>query len=200
MAYVEVDEIKLYLNISGDDEDVLIDMANTAAQKWFETKTKRVFEASTNTTRYFDARRECDGGNVSDDYRTLYLDHDLCSINTITNGDGTTVSSSECVTDPRNFSPWYAITLKLNSTIAWTYDDTPENAIAISGKWAWSTTPPDDVKQAVKRLAGYLHKQRDNWQDLDRVVFSQTGAVMLPPGFPRDVADVALLYWRRGLG
>lgn len=204
MTYINIDELKLNLGgITGTSDDAILQMAVDRAQKWIESKTHRVFEASANTTRYFTASSEDHGGSISDsDPLDLILDYDLATISgmVITNGDGVVVTSGQYTVKPKNSPPFHTIRLLPNSNIAWTYSTDPDDAISIAAKWAWSVLPPDDVKYAVTRLAGYLYKQRDSWQELDRVVITNTGATMLPPGFPKDVADVASLYWRRGLG
>lgn len=199
MAYLTNTELKTYLTIPASDtaDDTLLTTIIGQAQKWFETKTKRVFEASTNTVRYFTASLESRGGNISDvDLLELILDWDLCAINSITNGDGVVVTSAEYTTKPKNFTPWYAIRLLPSSSVGWTFDTNPDDAIAISGKWAWSEAAPADVKFGVTRLAGYLYKQRDNFQTIDQIVFTPTGATLLPPNFPRDVADLVMSYRR----
>lgn len=198
--YLSIDELKLWLGgMSTTDDDTLLTMAINRAQKWFETKTRRTFEASANTTRYFTASLESQGGAVNDlDVLELILDYDLATTTglTITNGDSTTVSSSQYTVKPKNYPPFHTIRLLPSAGIAWTYTDDPDDAIAISGRWAWSTMPPDDVKAGVCRLAGYLYKQRDSWADIDRVVITNTGATMLPPKFPGDVIDLVQLYRR----
>lgn len=153
MAYTDVPSVKLYLGITSSDEDVLLSILIARAQKLLEAELRRVFEASANTTRYFDAQRDVKG-------RSLWLDSDLCSIDNITNGDGNTIAGSEYVTEPRNGTPYYAITLKGSSTVSWTYSTDPENAIAVSGKWAWSVTPPKDIVSATEQLVAMLYQSR----------------------------------------
>ncbi len=201
MAIATNTELKEYGHIPPSDtvDDTLLTKFCNQSQKWFETKTHRIFDASADTTRYFTASLGEHGGHISDDDPLdLILDWDLCAITSITNGDGIVVTSGQYTVKPRNMTPWYAIHLLPSSNVAWTYTSDPENAIAIAGKWGWSQTPPDDVKFGVIRLAWYLYKQRDSGQNIDQITFTPTGAVMLPPTFPKDVADIALSYWRRG--
>jgi hypothetical protein len=198
MTYIALADLKLYLGLteqSGDDALLLFNIDR--AQKAVESRCKRIFEATADTTRYFDAIRD-----VSSDLLTLYLDHDLCSITTITNGDSTTVTSNQYVKEPRNYTPWYAIRLLPNSGVAWTYTADHENAISITGKWAYATAVPDDIAQACLRLAAWFYRQKDNSADgsSDRPIMTASGATLLPSRMPTDFLDLTEPYIRRNGG
>lgn len=186
--HVDAATFKSYKDITTSGEDALIATLLGQAQKMVETFTGRVFEVTANTTRTFDAEKDVDG-------HLLYFDRDLYSINTVTNGDGVLVAASEYVTEPRNGPPYYAIRLKGSSTVAWTFSTDAENAIIVSGKWAYSLAAPDDVVWATLRLTSYLYEQRKNAGDLDRPVY--VGAMlMMPTRMPKDVADMLVHYVR----
>lgn len=202
MAYCTVAQVKAFMGGFADantsDDSHLSDLINRV-QAAINRYCHRVFEASANTVRTFDAIKDV-GDGTWEDYgqvdtwkraerrRTLNIDKDLCSINSITNGDGTTVSSSDYVTEPRNDTPYHAIVLKLNSNIAWTWDSSPENAISVSGKWAYSITAPDDVVQAAVRLTAWMYKQGENYDaGMDRPTVSADGVLRLPMMWPEDV-------------
>ena len=127
----------------------------TAAQEAIDLYFLRTFEASANTVRYFDAVRDVTG-------RRLMLDRDLCSINSITNGNGETVTTGQYTTYPRNDTPYYAIDILKSSGINWEYEDDSEGAIAVSGKWAYSLTAPSAVVQLTKWLAAFMYRSKDN--------------------------------------
>ena len=189
MAYVELLDLKTYLGVTEDDDDALLVSLIDRAQAIFDGQTNRTFEATADTTRRFDAIADVDGA-------TLLLDRDLCSITTITNGDSTTVSDDDYVTEPRNTAPYYAITLKASSGLCWTYVDDPENAITISGKWAYSSSAPYDIVDATIRLAVYLYRIKDanTW---DVVAAPEYGTLTIPGGMPRDVRLLLAPYVRR---
>lgn len=191
MAYCTPNDVIAYLGISSSGDNTLIADMVRHAQKAIESHTQRVFEASSDTTRNFDARRDvCD--------LTLYLDHDLISITTITNGDGTTVSSSNYVTEPRNYTPYHAIRLKISSGLHWEFDSNndAEDAISISGKWAYSTSAPNDIVQACVRLASYFYRQKDA-QLFDVTATPELGILTIPQGIPQDVKLLLDPYRRR---
>lgn len=191
MAYTSLANVKAYLGIATGTtaDDALLTSLMASAQAIIDGHCDRTFEASADTTRYFDAL--CD----TDD-RTLYLDRDLCAITSITNGDGATVASTEYTTTPRNNTPWFAITLKRNSDVYWRYDDDAEDAIAVVGRWAYSLTAPADVAQATIRLTAYLHRQKDNAGDLDRPVLVSGSMTILPPQLPKDLVQILIPYVR----
>jgi len=186
MAYTTAANVKTYLKITGSGDDTLIGDLITRAQKAIESYCGRVFEAASDTTRYFDAVEDVAG-------RRLWLDKDLCAITSVTNGDGDTVSSADYVTQPRNDTPYYALTLVTSSTVSWTYTDDPEDAIAIVGKWAYSTTAPADIVHATIRLASYYYRQKDA-QVFGVTSNPEQGQLQIPEGIPRDIRAMLWPY------
>ena len=188
MSYITNTALKTYLDITSSGDDTLLTSLITRTQAMIDAYCRQTFEASSDTTRYFDPTRDVNG-------RTLFLDYPLAAITSVTNGDSVVVSSGDYVTEPRNETPYRRLTLKSNATVAWTYSGTPENAIAIVGKWTYSATAPDDIVQACTRLAAYLYRQRDNALDLDRTVIVGD-ATILPVTIPRDVQFTLRPYRR----
>jgi hypothetical protein len=120
---------------------------------------------------------------------------DLCQITTVTNGDDTTVAASAYVTNPRNETPWYGLRFKLNSGLYWTFDQDPENAISITGRWAYSLTAPSDIIHATVRMATYLYRQKDS-NTFDVTAIPGAGVIEVPQGMPRDVGKMLEPYRR----
>lgn len=189
MAYCTTANVKAYLGISGSGDDTLIDSLVIRAQQVIDTYCNRTFEAAENSNRYFDAYADVES-------KTLYLDADLCSINSITNGDGVTVTTSEYVTEPRNDAPFYAITLKPSSAKSWepNSDGDSENAITISGKWAWSAAAPADIVQACVRLTAFMYRQKD--AQMTDVQVLDGGVSVTPLAIPNDVKAILTPYRR----
>ena len=197
MAYTTKEAVKSYIGVAVTTSDTLIDTLIAAAQKTIETYCGQVFEAAADTTRHFQANSIDYGGHV--DGRDLVLDAPLCAITSVTNGDGTLVSASDYITEPRNLTPWYALRLKNSSNLRWTYDDDVESdTIAVVGKWAFSATAPADVALAALRLSVWYYRQRPNANDLDRAV-AVDGAIFLPSKIPADVMTLLAPY-KRGPG
>lgn len=182
-------------NITKDEQlQDFIDRAQTV----IENHCRRKFEASANTTRHFDAVRDVHG-------LTLWLDRDLATINSVTNGDGTVITSGQYTVLPVNAladgKPIHAIKIKGSAGISWTFDDDPEGAIAISGSWAYSETPPPDIVQATFRLTHYFFQQKDNAADIDKPIYVSAGGNMsiLPPRLPDDLKKLLAPYVRSGV-
>jgi len=176
--YTDTTTLKRYLGISGTADDTLLTELITRAQAIIDRWTGRTFEAATDTTRRFDATDPSGGA--------LFFGADLCAITSIVNGDGTTLALTDYVTLPRNTTPYYGIALKRLGGVLWTYTTDPENAIAVTGKWAYSTTAPADIAGACVRLAAYMYRQKDNAGELDRAIVAGN-ATILPGQIPNDV-------------
>jgi len=190
MAYCGVDELKEYLGIeSATDEPMLLTLL-AAAQRTIDSYCARTFDATADTVRTFDSQRDVDG-------YTLTVDSDLCAITSIVNGDGTTISNSHYVTEPRNETPYYAIRLKASAGNVWTstVSGDSENAITVTGKWAYSTSAPSDIAHVCKRLAAYIYRQKDNAGDLDRAVIAGNSTI-LPAQIPSDIRLMLAPYRR----
>ena len=186
--YCSASDVKAYLGIAEALDDTLIGQLAARAQAAIDRYCNRTFEAAGNTTRTFDASGHHMIGP------TLYLDRDLCAINSITNGDGTAIASTKYVTLPRNDTPYYGIRLKTNSGVIWNYVDDWEGAIEISGKWAYSENAPADIVQAAVRLAAFYYRQKDT--PLQDVTAIEAGVVIRPLAWPDDVRGLLASYRR----
>jgi hypothetical protein len=188
MAYTTPQALRVYKDITSSSDDALLNDLIAAAQAMIDRHCRRTFEAAADATHYFDYSADYVDGD------TLWLDEDLCAITTVTNGDSVVVAAGERTTIPRNSTPYYGIRLLSDSGVTWTYDDEWMNAISVTGKWAWSTTAPDDIAQACTRLAAFLYKQRD--AQLFDVTAIEAGTVLTPVGIPVDVRTALKPYVR----
>ena len=196
MAYATVTELQQYAKISNDVDNALLQSLVTSAVAYIEEHVGFSFEAAADSTRYLDASTYPNGAVYG---RTLYFGTWCAALTTVTNGDGTVITSDYYVTQPRNTGPFYAIKLLSSSGYTWEADsnDDPENAISIAGRWAWSTSPPTDIKHATLRLALWYYRQRDNSTDMDRPLLAE-GVTILPAQIPADVTDILDRYRWRG--
>lgn len=188
MAYASLSDLKAYVNVTDTTDDALLTGFLATAEKVIDAFTRRRFEATADSTRYFHALDDVQG-------RTLHLDKDLCAITSITNGDGVAVTAGQYTTLPKAETPYYALKLLASSGVAWTYDDDPEDAITVVGKWAFSTSAPADVKHATVRMAAFLYRQRDNSDAMaERPFMSADGVLLLPSRLPMDVQELLMPY------
>lgn len=195
MAYTTTSALKAYLGITSSADDSLLSNAIDRAQSMIDTFCHRHFEPETNT-HYFTPLNERDGGNLLDDY-TLNLNYDLSELTSITNGDGTAIPSNQVVLLPLNTVPSNFIRIKSSSSYFWTYNDSPEGAVAIAGKWSYSLSAPADIVAATLRLSAYLYRQREGTPDSDRAVLSADGVVLAAPRIPSDITAMLTPYIRR---
>lgn len=187
MAYVDIDEFKTYIGLDITDDDALITLLMARAKSLIDGYTRTVFDVSADSTRYFTYGQSTCG-------RTLTFDTWLASApTTVTNGDTTTVASTQYVLEPTNSTPYYAIKLTSASSIAWTYEDAVEQAISITGKWGWSATPPDEIVHAATRLTAYMYRQKDQ-AVMDQTAFTELGPLKISARIPTDVRDVLDRY------
>ena len=189
MAYTTADAMRAYAGISGSGDDGLLATFADAAQAHIDKYTRRTFEGS-DTARYFTIGRETEG-------RWLWFDEDLASITEILNGDAsaTEVTSGQYVVEPKD-APYYGVKILASASKVWEYVTDPENAIKVTGVWAYSTTAPDDIVQAATRLAVFMYRQKDTSLDLDRPLITDAGVTLLPAGLPNDVKSLLLPYRR----
>lgn len=206
MAYCKREQLKNYLGVSEGTDDVLIEELIVRSQKAIDNYCGRTFEASGETTKYYDV--PADGDEVYIDgvtrtsrgARTLYLDDDLLTISTsgLTNGDGTVISSTYYDLLPINRTPKYAIRLKQSSPYSWCGSSAgvTENIISVKGTWGFATTAPADIAHATIRLAAYYYRQKDA-QVFDVTALPEEGVMMIPVGLPKDVMKIIEPYRRR---
>ena len=109
------------------DDAVISDILD-AASRFVDSKTGRTFYPRIET-RSFDIP----GG------RELLVDDDLLSVITLTNGDDTTIASTEYNLFPKNDSPHSGLKLKSTSSEYWQLDTNggDEWVIDIHGEWAY---------------------------------------------------------------
>lgn len=188
MSYATTADVKAYLGISGSGDDVLLADLTQAAAALIDTYTGRTFAVTSDTTRYIDA--------IGDHVRgyLLYLDEDLCQITSVVNGDGTTVTTSQYTTVPRNDTPYRALRLLGSAGLSWTYSTDWEGAIAITGRWGFSIQPPYDIQRACLRLAAFYYRQKD--AQLADVTAIEAGVVIQTPAMPAEVEGVIKAYRR----
>jgi uncharacterized phiE125 gp8 family phage protein len=185
MAYATSTQVKAYLGLTTSTDDTLIGTLLSAAQTMIERATGRVFEAS-DTTRYFylDDLDRYSG--------VLWFTGDLCTLTSVTNGDGTSVTVSDVQTLPVNSTPWYG--LRINPAVGtFTSGHTTAERIAITGKWSYSASAPADIVQATIRMTAFLYRARENGGDTDRTVFAGN-ATLSPQALPVDVQAVVRAY------
>ena len=194
MSYTTLEDLKAELGYPEDDAtyDTLLQQKLDEATAFIERHTEKRFGVTTDTTRYLDAVDDVDN-------RRLWLGAWCAGITSIVNGDGVAVTADQYATYPYNETPFFSVRLKLSSGLAWTYDDDPEGAIAVTGKWGYAIDVPADVAAACTLIATHLFRRRENsGGDLDRTVVV-AGATLLPAALPREAMDLLKNYLGPGV-
>jgi hypothetical protein len=178
------------IGTNGTDDGVIERMID-GASRYIDSETKRTFYARTET-RLFD----CPSG------RTLWLDDDLLSITTLTNGDGVVITSTDYVLEAPNRYPKYAICLRDTSSLTWqpTSAGSYEQAISVLGTWGWLSSPtasvPPDIKMATEQIvvAAYHRRMGQNMTSTSTV--TAAGVVITPEDIPAFARRVISLHTR----
>lgn len=133
-AYATLAEYKSYVTARGQSsttdatDDTVIDSLLESASRYLDDETARQFYPVVQA-RYY---------NVPTD-RELLVDDDLLEIITLTNGDSTTMPSTEYYLVPKNYTPAYGVKITDISTYSWSTNSAGsfENAIIVNGIWAY---------------------------------------------------------------
>lgn len=187
-GYCTLDEFKFYAipkaTADAVDDSVLENLIE-GASRLIDRETRRQFYATGTiaapSTRYFDVP----SGNNK---RILWLDQDLQSAATVTNGDGDAIAATEYFLEPRNDTPKYAVIIKQSSSEYWDSDDdgNTEGVIEIAGIWGYCATAshPDDIKEACMTiaLASYLRRHGQNLSE--RSIVTPAGVIVTPEDVP----------------
>jgi hypothetical protein len=156
MTYCTLADVREYLGISDDhtSDDALISQCILAAKQAVDRYTNRVFDASANSTLMYDGNSDLIRG------RTLMLGrYTLASEPTEVLIAETDVTSYVSVA---NDAPFDMLYIQSSSPKTWSsYDEDPWASISITGKWGYSTTPPDDVVQAAIIWSAWLYQIKD---------------------------------------
>jgi hypothetical protein len=196
MSYPSLAVIKEHLEIppATTADDALLTQLRDGAIGYIEgpAGAGRVFAVANDSTKRFDAERDVDRSTR----RVLYIWDDLAQITSITNGDGQSVPLADIATEPRNEGPYYALTIKRSSSQVWTWSDTPEDAISITGRWGYSVTPPADIALAMKGIVAYFYRRRASSGDADRPIIGEGGTVIAAAQIPRELRAVVEGYRR----
>lgn len=182
MAYLTVSDLKTYLDIQGTSDDALLQSLIDSAVALVERYTGRRFEAVSDT-RAFDERHYRG--------RVLFLGEEVVSVSSVVNGNGQTVSSSDYVLLPRDGPPYWAVELRPGH--GWV--TTPTQDIQVTAQWGYSSSPPQDIVHAVRRLAAYFYRQKDA-QVFDVTAVPEAGVITIPKGIPADVKVILNRYRR----
>lgn len=176
----------------GDDN--LTQLENAAAKMidtWVSRSRLRTFVASADTTRAFHALGSVIG-------TTLYTSSDIAQTpTTVTHNNGATTvvvtTNYMLLSDHEpNAAPYSK--LQLIDGTSWAYTTNPVNAISITGRFAYSITPPDNIIRACIGLVVSMWRQRHTTANVSAATVSMDGTIVFPDGLPKSVVDLLEPY------
>lgn len=201
MSYATLADFKLYVSeMTGGVQTAFTAAEDTLLQKFLDQADAEIdayvgrsFGQGANNHTHYYTEDDVDGD-------TLYInDGDLVSVTTLTNGDGTVISSSDYFLLPMNVSvtgqnaydgSYYAIRLK--STQQWTFST--DGRISINGRWGFMQGAPLDIVRISMRLAYWY------WAKRNETGATNMGGEQLTQqtdAYPADVKIVLDRYVRR---
>jgi len=196
MGYCAASDVTAYGNFASTDSVAILTPLIARATSIIDEYTGRVFVETTDlVTRYYTGVDSADGD-------MLILDDDLLEIATDTAGltiGSDSLTTTNYVLVPRADKPKWGIRLFSNCPYDWgnqTSDGEIIENISIKGKWAYSSSAPNDIVHACVRLTYYLYKQRESDVDLDRPLLTGEGVTIMPTRLPADVTSILNRYKR----
>ena len=137
----------------------------------------------------------------------LFIDDDLLTVTTLTNGDSTVIASTDYKLYPLNDLQKQFIQLLPTSSVVWqtTALGNPLGAISVAGTWGYvNRNATDDLtlevvaitEQACKEIAKRFYERRGFAGDFDRPAVTPYGVVLKPADLPRSVYEMLAPYVR----
>lgn len=171
------------------DQQALLGSAILEAESAIDDYTRRTFVGVPGT--HYLNRYEQD--NVRGP--AFYINTDIFSLTSITNGDGQNIPVGSVWLEPRNEGPPYRV-VRLKSSYAWTWNT--DSDVILAGTFGYGTVPPQAIVGATKELAAYLYRLKDTGPG-GVTGFTEGGEATYPPGMP-DTIKVLLSPYRSRSG
>ncbi len=194
MSYLSLPALRSWLGTTSQADDELLTDCIAAAQDEIDNIANTSFEGTTGTRYYrsddlvyMPSRNQAQVVPIGLDWgvtsyqsmlysgTVLVLRGDLLALGGLTNGDATTIASTDCWLEPRNAPPYQSIRLK--SAESWSFGTDGE--IVVAGTWGASSTAPEIVKQYTREVAAYLYRARDA-QTFEVVANPESGTITIP--------------------
>lgn len=128
--------------------------------------------------------------------QAMYLQNDLHTLVSLTNGDSQNIPVGSVWLEPRNAGPPYRI-VRLHSGYVYVWNT--DSDVIVAGTWGFSTVPPSAISRATVRLAAYYYRLKDVGP-ADMSGQTDAGEVQYPLGMPKDVAVMLAPYRSRSGG
>lgn len=128
--------------------------------------------------------------------QALYLQNDLHTLVSLTNGDGQQIPVGSVWLEPRNAGPPYRL-LRLHS--AYVYVWNTDSDVIVAGTWGFGTEPPAAISRACVELGAYYFRIKDVGPT-DTAGVNAAGEVVFPKNMPDYVRSKLEPYKSRSGG
>lgn len=115
--------------------------------------------------------------------QAMYLQNDLHTLVSLTNGDSQNIPVGSVWLEPRNAGPPYRL-LRLHSAFVFVWNT--DSDIVISGTFGFSTVPPAAISRACVELGAYYYRLKDVGPD-NTAGLSAAGEVVYPKSLPDHI-------------
>lgn len=155
MSYTTAADIAAYGNLGTPDAALTTLLTSIAAEvtQAINALCDRTFAADSDTAQayYLDETDYDEHGRPR-----LWLGQDLAALTSIVNSNNEDVTANARLV-PSRTKPAHSLLLTNNAT----WGDNEDIAIVVTGRWAYSLTPPADVKRAAELWALHLYRLSD---------------------------------------
>lgn len=187
-GYITLTEFKNYNKITSTNatDDSVIEDIIEGVSRTIDTFTGRTFYARTET-HYYDVPEG----------RDLFIeDDDLLTITTLTNGDGTVITSTYYKLLPLNETPKNVIRLIATSGLYWTFgtNGEPTGAITVAGTWGRFASVPDDIKLVCMHESMNEYHRRFGENLSTSATVTASGVVLTPRGMASGSVEKLVRY------
>ena len=191
--YASLQALLDYLSPSGalgTYNDGLLQDSLDEAESAINDYTRRQFAGTAGTVYY---NRYSQRNVVS---QALYLDQDLHTLVSLTNGDGQAIPVGSVWLEPRNAGPPYRL-IRLHSAYVYTWNT--DSDVIVAGTFGFGTVPPAAIARATVELAAYLYRAKD-FSPTQTAGMDAAGEVIYPKGMPDFITDKLRPYRSRSGG
>jgi len=174
----------------GSYNDGLLQDSLDEAESAINDYTRRQFAGTAGTTYYNRFSQRLVRGQA------LYLQEDIHTLVSLTNGDTTVIPVGSVWLEPRNGGPPYRL-LRLKSPYVYVWNT--DSDVIIAGTFGFSTVPPAAISRATVELAAYLYRAKD-FSPTQTAGMDAAGEVIYPKGMPDFILDKLKPYRSRSGG
>ncbi len=129
--------------------------------------------------------------------QAMYLENDLHTLVSLTNGDSQVIPVGSVWLEPRNAGPPYRI-VRLHS--AYVYVWNTDSDVILAGIFGFSTVPPAAISRAAVELGAYYFRLKDTATEAMTAGLSAGGEVQYPKSIPDYISGKIDKYRSRSGG